>query len=191
MRRIFLSSVLLWLMTSACGMAQGASSAQSIANPYRINAGDTLDISVWQEDKLTREVQVRPDGAFSFPLAGEVVAAGRTVNEVHDELKKRLAKYIPDLVLTVAVKDAAGNRIFLIGQVEHPGAYVMNPRLDVVQALSLAGGMTAFADKKDIHILRRSGKAQKIIPFDYTRVEKGRSLAGNILLRSGDTIVVP
>jgi polysaccharide export outer membrane protein len=156
-----------------------------------VNAGDRLEISVWKEVDLQREVLVRPDGAFSFPLAGQIMAKGRTVSEVRKELESRLARYIPDLVTTVTVVDVSGNSIFVIGQVETPGKFVMNPVLDVMQALSMAGGTTPFASLKNIRILRRESGAQTSLDFDYTEVADGRSLDQNILLRSGDVVVVP
>jgi len=158
---------------------------------YEINAGDRLDISVWKEEDLQREVLVRPDGAFSFPLAGELNAKGRTVAEISDELESRLSRFIPDLVVTVTVTNVSGNRIFVIGQVKSPGSFIMNPVLDVMQALSMAGGTTPFASLNDIRILRREDGIQRAIRFDYTDVSKGRSLGQNILLQSGDVVVVP
>jgi polysaccharide biosynthesis/export protein len=158
---------------------------------YRINAGDTLEISVWREEDLQREVTVRPDGAFSFPLAGELLAQGRTVAEIRQELEQRLTRYIPDLVVTVSVVSVEGNHIFVIGQITNPGRFVMNPALDVMQALSLAGGTTPFASTRDIRILRRDGGNQTAIPFNYSSVLQGRSLEQNIVLRSGDVVVVP
>jgi polysaccharide biosynthesis/export protein len=164
----------------------------SIDQAYRVNAGDTLEISVWREEDLQREVHVRPDGAFSFPLAGELMAHGRTVTQIRQELEQRLARYIPDLVVTVTVTEVNGNQIFVIGQVNQPGRFVMNPALDVMQALSLAGGMTPFASARDVRILRRNGNGQQeAISFDYNRVLQGRSLDQNIVLRSGDVVVVP
>ena len=157
---------------------------------YRINPGDLLEISVWGEEDLQREVRVRPDGAFSFPLAGEILARGRTPTEVRQDLDSRLSRYVPDLVTTVTVTATDGNQIFVIGQVTMPGRFVMNPALDVVQALSLAGGMTPFADVKNIVILRRQGTRQTAMNFDYTAVSTGRSLDQNIVLRSGDVVVV-
>ena len=161
------------------------------ASAYRINAGDTLAISVWKEEDLQREVLVRPDGAFSFPLAGEITAKGRTVADIRSDLESGLSRYIPELVITVTVTDVSGNRIFVIGQVNKPGAFVMNPVLDVMQALSLAGGTTPFASLKDIRILRRENGIQRAILFDFTDVSKGRSLSQNIVLQSGDVVVVP
>ena len=177
------------------GMASSIVHAQEAGNPtregYRINAGDVLEISVWREEDLQREVLVRPDGAFSFPLAGEIEAEGRTVSEVRQELESRLARFIPDLVSTVTVVNVSGNSIFVIGQVNNPGTFIMNPVLDVMQALSLAGGTTPFASLKNIRILRRENGVQSAIRFDYTNVADGRSLEQNIQLRSGDVVVVP
>ena len=158
---------------------------------YEINAGDKLEISVWKEEDLQREVLVRPDGAFSFPLAGELNAKGRTVAEISGELESRLSRFIPDLVVTVTVTNVSGNRIFVIGQVQSPGSFIMNPVLDVMQALSMAGGTTPFASLNDIRILRRKDGIQHAIRFDYTDVSKGRSLGQNIVLQSGDVVVVP
>jgi polysaccharide export outer membrane protein len=158
---------------------------------YRINPGDVLEISVWKEEDLQREVLIRPDGGFSFPLAGDMFAKGKTVTDIREELAARLERYIPDLVITVTVTGVEGNRIFVIGQVKEPGVFVMNPQLDVIQALSLAGGTTPFASLKNILILRREGGNQRAIRFDYTDVSEGKSLDQNILLNSGDVVVVP
>jgi polysaccharide biosynthesis/export protein len=185
--------ILLATLGLAFAMPQGF--AQEPAAPgrqaYHINAGDTLEISVWQEPELQREVLVRPDGAISFPLAGELQAEGRTVAQVREELQGRLTRYIPDLVLTVTVTDVSGNRIFVIGQVNQPGVFIMNPELDVMQALSLAGGTTPFASLGNIRILRRQGGERTALPFDFTAVSRGRSLEQNVVLQSGDVVVVP
>lgn len=176
-------------------MAQERAAVREPAAParqeYRVNAGDTLEISVWQEADLQREVLVRPDGGMSFPLAGEIQAEGRTVAQIREELSSRLSRYIPDLVLTVTVTDVSGNRIFVVGQVVNPGMFVMNPDLDVMQALSLAGGTTPFASLGNIRILRRQGTERSAHAFDFTAVSRGRSLDQNIVLQSGDVVVVP
>ena len=187
-----LTKLTLLLVTVLVAWPAAAQSPPAPARQdYRINAGDTLEISVWREPDLQREVLVRPDGEISFPLAGELAAEGRTVAQVREELVARLARYIPDLVLTVTVTDVSGNRIFVVGQVTRPGSFIMNPDLDVMQALSLAGGTTPFASLKDIRILRRQGGVRSAIQFDFTEVSRGRSLEQNIVLRSGDVVVVP
>jgi polysaccharide export outer membrane protein len=158
---------------------------------YLVKPGDTLEISVWKEEDLLQTVIVRPDGGFSFPLAGDVDAAGKTVDMIRQELTRKLSLYIPDLVATVMVTAFDGNKIYVIGQVLSPGAFVMNPRVDVMQALSLAGGTTPFASLNDIKILRRRGRVQSVLEFRFNDVARGRNLAQNILLESGDVVVVP
>lgn len=170
-----------------------AASAQVPAElGYGIQPGDILEISVWKEPDLQREVLVRPDGGISFPLAGNIIAVGLTVEQLREEVTSRLSRYIPDLVVTVTVQEIVGNRIYVIGQVNNPGQFVMNPRVDVLQALSMAGGLTAFASVNDILVLRRRGDGrQQPFEFRYGDVVKGRRLEQNILLTGGDVVVVP
>jgi polysaccharide export outer membrane protein len=159
--------------------------------PYRIQPGDVLIVSVWKETDLQGEVLVRPDGGLSFPLAGEHMAAGHTVEELRRAIDEKLRKYIPDPVVTVSVKGIGGNRVYVVGKVNHPGEFPFSRPLDIMQSLSLAGGATPFAAVNDIVILRRDGDKQTAIPFHYDDVARGRKLDQNILLKSGDTVVVP
>lgn len=159
--------------------------------PYTINPGDLLEVSVWKEPDLQREVLVRPDGAFSFPLSGDIVAVGRTVEAIRAELASRLETYIPGLVVTVTVAEIRGNKIFVIGQVKNPGEFIMNPVVDVMQALSIAGGTTPFAQLNNIKILRRRDGVQTILEFRYSDIVKGQDLSQNILLEVGDVVLVP
>jgi polysaccharide export outer membrane protein len=158
---------------------------------YEVQPSDLLQVSVWREPELTQQVLVRPDGGFSFPLAGEISAVGKTVEDLRLELIQRLARYIPDLVVTVAVLEIRGNKIYVIGQVNDPGEFIVNPRVDVMQALSLAGGTTAFASPSEIFVLRRDDGQQQRMPFNFDAVLRGRNLEQNVLLRSGDVVVVP
>lgn len=160
--------------------------------PYRIQPGDVLMVSVWKEEALMSEVLVRPDGGMSFPLVGDVRASGRTVDELRTLVNERLNEFIPDPAVTIAVKQIGGNRVYVLGKVNRPGEFTFSQPIDVMQALSLAGGATSFAALDDIQILRResSGK-QTARRFRYSDVERGRSLDQNILLKSGDTVVVP
>jgi polysaccharide export outer membrane protein len=158
---------------------------------YTVKPGDQLLISVWKEEDLVQEVIIRPDGGYSFPLAGDMSAKGKTVDRISTELTQRLERYIPDLVVTVAVTAINGNKIYVIGQVNSPGAFVMNPRIDVMQALSMAGGTTAFASLNDIKVLRRTNSSQTVMPFRYNDVVRGRNVEQNIMLVSGDVVVVP
>lgn len=162
------------------------------ADPYRIQPGDVLQVSVWKEPDLQAEVLVRSDGALSFPLAGDILASALTVEQVRAEFTRRLQKYVPDPVVTVALKQSGGNRIYVLGKVNRPGEFQYAKPLDVMQAISLAGGATPFASVDDIRILRRKGGGhQDSIAFRYSEVERGRGLEQNILLQSGDTVVVP
>jgi len=159
---------------------------------YTVNPGDELDISVWKEPELTKTVIVRPDGKFSFPLAGEVTAVGRNMAQIQTELTSKLTKYIPEPVITAALKTMDGYRIYVLGQVTKPGPYVMNPRLNVLQALSVAGGMTPFAAVNDIIIMRGTNSTnQRVLQFRYGEVSHGKNLQQNIPLEAGDVIVVP
>ena len=165
--------------------------AASAQENYYLNPGDILKISVWNEESLQHEVLVLPDGTISFPLVGIIDVDDKTPFQVQEELKEKLSRLIPDPEVNLTVTQVTGNKIFIIGKVNKPGSFPMNSPTDVVQVLSLAGGFTPYADTDSIQILRRIGKKQQIIPFDYTKIANGEALETNILLRSGDTIVVP
>jgi polysaccharide export outer membrane protein len=159
---------------------------------YRLHPGDIITVSVWKETDLqAAEVLVRPDGGFSFPLAGEVEASGKTVDEIRVILTERLQRYIPTPVVTVAVKQIMGNRIYVVGRVNRAGDFPLSTPIDVMQAIALAGGMTPFAAINDIVILRRQNGEQQAIHFHYSDVARGRDLSQNVLLQGGDTVVVP
>jgi polysaccharide export outer membrane protein len=171
--------------------AVSAEASDEHSDGYVLRSGDLLLISVWKETDLQSEVLIRPDGGISFALAGELAAAGHTVGELTTLLETRIRKFIPDAVVTVTVKAAAGNRIFVIGKVTRPGDFPLTGPMDVMQALTLAGGATPFADVNGIRILRREGEHQTSIRFHYNDILHGRKLDQNILLQNGDTVVVP
>jgi polysaccharide export outer membrane protein len=191
-----------WLGILALGLAAAwtnayaaedaaATDAEFMRPPYTVNPGDRLSISVWKEEDLQRIVMVRPDGVFSFPLAGEIQAESQSIEQIQQALTERLHKYIPDPVVSVAAEEVLGNRVFVIGQVIRAGQYVVGAQLDVMQALSLSGGMTPFANLDKIKILRRIDGTLIAIPFDYRDIEKGKRLNQNIILEPGDVVVVP
>jgi len=159
--------------------------------PYTVHPGDLLSVSVWKEPEMGGTVLVRPDGTFSVPLAGQMDATGKSVAELQQLLTQRLHKYIADPVVTVSIQEVRGNKVYVIGQVTKPGEFVVNPRVDVMQALSMAGGTTPFAALNDIVILRRTEAGQQAIPFRYNEVVHGRNLRQNITLQAGDVVVVP
>ncbi len=182
----------LVLLVPHSSYAQEASEASSGATPgYMVQPSDVLHISVWREEDLNEEVLVRPDGGFSFPLAGDIDARGKTVEALRAEIVDRLSHFIPDLVVTVSVIQINGNKIYVIGQVNRPGEFIVNPQVDVMQALSMAGGATAFAELNEIFVLRRQDGKQIQLPFRFNDVVRGRDLEQNILLESGDVLVVP
>ncbi len=158
---------------------------------YAVQPGDVLRVTVWKEENLDREVLVRPDGGVSFPLVGDVPAKGRTVDQLREEISSRLVEYIPAPAVTVSVKEINGNKVFVIGKVNRPGDFVLNRVVDVMQALSMAGGMTPFAKTNRINVLRRIDDKQIAIPFKFAEVQKGINLEQNILLQNGDIVVVP
>ena len=183
-------------MVVACALWAGQGRAENPggdtgAYAYRVQPGDLLTVSVWKEEGLQLEILVRPDGEISVPLAGEIQTAGKTIADLRQEIAERMKGYIPDLVVTVSAKQLSGYKIYVVGKVGKPGEFVLSGRVDVMQALSMAGGAIRFAGLKDIKILRREGGAERAIPFDYTLVEQGRGLEQNILLEVGDVVVVP
>ncbi len=158
---------------------------------YLLQPGDVLQITVWKETDLQSEVLIRPDGGISFALAGDLPAAGLTTAELRAALETRVRKLIPDAVVTVAVKAPNGNRVFVIGKVNRPGDFPLLRPTDVLQALSLAGGATPYANTDKIRVLHREGTHQTSIRFHYGDVARGRNLEQNVLLQSGDTVIVP
>jgi Periplasmic protein involved in polysaccharide export len=191
---IFLIGVLLLggcaSVASQSATGPGAPSREP-PSEYAIGPEDVLKISVWKEEELTQEVLVRPDGKISFPLAGDVQAAGRAPEQIQKDITQRLQRYIPDPAVTVTMVRVGGNKIYVIGEVKNPGAYVIGRYVDVVQALAEAGGLTSFAKENQIKIFRREGGKEIVLPFEYAAVKRGDKLEQNVILRGGDTVVVP
>ncbi|MGD0959163.1 MAG: polysaccharide biosynthesis/export family protein [Methylomonas sp.] len=165
--------------------------AYAESGTYQINPGDMLEISVWNEDALHGEMRVLPDGTISFPLVGNITAAGKSVDEVQKIVLDKLTKYLSDPAVTISVKAVDGNTVYVIGQVGKPGNYSMLAPLNVTQVLSLAGGLTTFAKANSILILRREGDTSKAIDFKYGEIETGENLGSNIMMKSGDVVIVP
>ena len=186
---VTLFAVLASLETTVWG--QGNANAAAAAASYTLQPGDEIEVSVYGEMELQRKMLIRPDGKFSFPLAGEVAAMNRSVADVQGELTTKIRPLIPEAVVTVSVTGLDGNRAYVIGQVTKAGAIPLNPRINVLQALSLAGGTTPFAALNDIIILRGSGREQKAFRFAYDEIKKGRNLEQNIQLENGDVVLVP
>jgi polysaccharide export outer membrane protein len=194
-----LATTLICLAVAAV-VATSSAAAQETAvndNSYRINGGDLLHISVYGEQNLDKDVPVQPDGGIAFPLVGNLNARGMTLKELQGKIATNLreSQYFPNITdneVTVSMVKATGNSVSVVGQVKAPGTFAYDTQLDVMQALSLAGGLTPFASKSKIKILRRDhAGTQTAILFDYSEVEDGEQLDKNILLRGGDVVVVP
>jgi polysaccharide export outer membrane protein len=181
------------LLCLSLGFSQVHAQGAPVQGDYRLHAGDKLDVSVWKETEMQRPaIVIAPDGRFTFPLAGQIVAAGKTVSEIRQEIETKLSKYIPDAVVTVGVTEVGGNVAYVIGQVAKPGALVMNPSINVLQALALAGGGTPFAKMNDIIVIRGGSKnPQNAMKFHFSDVSAGRNLEQNVVLESGDVVLVP
>lgn len=158
---------------------------------YSLNAGDQVYIEVWNEPDMQRQAVIMPDGYLSFPLAGQVKAAGSNAQQLQDRISELLSQYIASPLVTVSVTNMAGNTVYVIGQVNAPGVFVMHRPMSALQALSLSGGFTAYADTKRINIIRRVGDEQTVLRVDYSDLRDGQDLETNHLLRSGDVIIVP
>jgi len=166
--------------------------AVAVDSQYTIIAGDVLQITVWKEEQLNQEALVLADGTINFPLIGSVDAAGKTPAELQDSIKEKLQKLIPDAAVTVAVKAALGHTVSVVGQVAKPGELMMGHDMTVMQALSQAGGLTAYASEGSIIILRRDENGKETsIRFPYSDIISGDDLDKDIVLKPGDVVVVP
>jgi polysaccharide export outer membrane protein len=162
-----------------------------VGEDYRAGPEDVLEIAVWKEESLKKEVLVRPDGGISFPLVGEIQAAGKTTTELRQEITDKLKKLIRDPVVSVAVLKVSANRIYVIGRVNRPGEYTAGRYIDVLQALTMAGGLTPFASENDIKVVRKEQGKDVVLPFRYADVRNGQHLEQNVMLRNGDVVIVP
>jgi polysaccharide biosynthesis/export protein len=193
---VALSLVALWGCTPpASHLTEGQAAAAAIATPdqdnYLLGPEDTVEISVWKEPELTKQLVVRPDGKITYPLIGEVQAAGVTVKQLQAEILKRLEKYVTDAHVTVILLKAQNYKIYVTGKVNKPGDFVLGKPVNVMQAISMAGGLTPFASPGSIMVLRSMGGKEEVFPFNYKDVAKGQFLEQNRTLLPGDVVVVP
>jgi len=159
--------------------------------PYRIGREDVLDVAVWRDGDLSRTLPVRPDGFISLPMVGEVRAEGRTPTELSEQIRDSLRAYVQEPRVTVIVREVNSSRVFITGEVAHPGAYPLRGQVSILQAIALAGGFTDFADRDGIVVLRRSGADGSTIPVSYSQLVGEPEKNEPLNLRPGDTIVVP
>src|ERR1700744_1801896 len=148
--------------------------AQTVPD-YKIHPGNKLIVGVYDDPKLLpQEITVTPDGKISFPMVGVLIAGGKTVEQIRTEMEARLKKYISEPIATVIVTDVKGNVVYVIGQVTKPGSITMNPTINVLQALSIAGGGNPYAKLDGIIVIRSSGGTQRVLPFRYGQVASGK-----------------
>src|SRR5215467_7824636 len=187
------------LLFSVCAYAQRENKREApnakvqlpqVGPSYVIGADDTLAISVWKEPELTNTLPVRADGMISMPLLNDVQAAGLTPMQLAASITDKLKKYVADPRVTVTVTQMNSQRVYVTGEVSHSGAMALTPDMTVLQALSSAG-FSQFANTKGIYVLRTENGQQKKYPVNYKKLIKGEDSASNILLKPGDTIVVP
>ena len=180
---------------SASGATEGSqeqkTSAPKVDPTYIIGPNDVLDINVWKENDISRTVPVRPDGKISLPLLNDVQAAGLTPMQLQSAVTESLKKFISDPQVTVIVKEVNSRRVYVLGEVLRPGAFAMLPNMTVLQAVSTAGGFSQYAKMGGIYVLRTENGHQVTFPFNYKEVIRGKGADQNIILKPGDTIVVP
>lgn len=168
-----------------------SSTATFAADNYQLHQGDVLFISVWGEETLQKEARVLPDGSITFPLAGRVDVANASTADAEKRITEKLKTFLPDPQVTVVVTGLEGNRAYVIGKVLRTGPILLTGPTTVLQALSMAGGFDKFADLNDIKVLHNLNGKQSVTAVNYEKLIKGENLESNILLQSGDTLLVP
>lgn len=166
--------------------------AMASENVYKLGPGDVLEISVWKDEALSRQLVVPPDGVISFPLIKDIEVTGMTVPDLREVVTKKISEFLPDATVTVILVQAHnGMMAYVIGKVNNPGQFPINNETTVMQLLAMARGLTPYASGGKIIILRREHEKTIKIPFDYDEVEKGSNLEQNIIVGRGDIVVVP
>jgi polysaccharide biosynthesis/export protein len=182
------------LLLSGCAHEK-TTKVDNTERPFRIGREDVLDIAVWRDPDLSRVLPVRPDGFITMPMAGEVMAAGKTPAELEAELKQKLSPFVQEPRVNVIVREVNSSRVFVTGEVTHPGVYPLRGRISLLQVIAQAGGFTDFADSDEIVVIRSGDKDKnEHIPVRYSDLLKaadGSEEKYDVILRPGDTIVVP
>jgi len=185
----YLSLIVLLGLVISSGTAVAQAPAQD--SSYKIGPNDILTIFVWKETELSRDVTVMPDGKITYPLIGEIIAQGQTASELKKAIADKLQNFVTAPEVTVIVRESRSQVIYTIGKVTRPGPYPLAPGMTVMQALSAAGGFAEWADPKNILIVRREGGKETQLRFNFKEYTSGEKLEQNILLKPGDTLVVP
>ncbi|MDY6989610.1 MAG: polysaccharide biosynthesis/export family protein [Thermodesulfobacteriota bacterium] len=158
---------------------------------YIVGPSDILNIYVWKEPELTRDITVMSDGRITFPLIGEIMAQGQNLTAIKERITDKLRDYLTAPEVTVILRESHSRRIYTLGKLNRPGPYPLEADMTVLQALSTAGGFVEWADTKNILIIRRTGKRERQLRFDYDGFISGKKVEDNIVLQPNDTIVVP
>ena len=161
-----------------------------LESQYRIGIEDVLLVSVWRDLDLTREVPVRPDGKISLPLLQDVVAAGKTPAELGQELQTRFKEFLSNPSVTVIVREVNSIKLYVLGEVAHPGPVAVRSKVRLLQAISMAGGVTQFGGKNGVVIYRTTPAGERVIEVSYKDIVSGKKPGDNLVLEPGDTIVV-
>ena len=189
---LFLAGVLLVGGPSAAfGDEEIPDTSLKTADDYFLGAGDLVQVVVWKNKEVSGNFRVRPDGKFSMPLIGDILAAGNTTDSVSWQVVQKLKLFIAEPFVSTIVVEATSNRIFILGEVANPGTYTIGGTLTVLQALALAGGFTAFANKDKMILVRGTGVGQQNIPLSYSKMLRTPGQESNPVLERGDTLVVP
>ena len=161
------------------------------ARDYIIGPGDLIEVVVWKSEDLSGQFRVRPDGKFSMPLIGDVLAAGKTTDSINEQIQTKLELFVESPFVSTIIRETASNRVFVLGEVRTPGAYPIEGTLTVLQALALAGGFTEFAIRDRLVLIRGSGEKQQKYTLSYRKILSEPGGEFNMVLKRGDTLVVP
>jgi len=185
--------VVFWCITAVAVSAQSLEAPKSLLPPnlYIIQPNDLLAIFVWKEPNLSGKVTVRPDGRISFPLVQDMQAAGLNPGQLKNRIEESLKEYIEVPNVTVVVEAILSYKIYVTGKVSKLGMLMSEKPISVLQAISMAGGFSEFANPSETVIIRNTGEDSTLYKFNYPEVIKGRNFSQNMLLRSGDVVVVP
>lgn len=190
-----ISTLLFTLSASGCAHARSDYDYRAEKlhdSAYRVGPGDILKVNVWKNEQLTQELSVRPDGAITLPLLGDIQVAGKTLEQVDTAISEQGGRFFTEpLSVTTQVLEIKSYRVYVLGEVQKPGEYSPATQVTVLQALSLGGGFTRFASSDEIMVIRHDEKGARRIPFVYSQVVRRGALEENLVLQSGDTVVVP
>jgi polysaccharide export outer membrane protein len=173
------------------GTSAVASTGTATPSDYVIGPDDVLGIVFWRDADMTGDVTVRPDGMITLPLLRDIKAAGLKPDELRTQIQEAASKYIEDPNVTVVVRQINSRNVFITGQIARPGAYPVTGQMTVLQIITVAGGLTEFADEKNITITRQAAAKTEHFKFNYKDVARGKNLQQNIVLKPGDQVVVP